>query len=77
LTDCCRLTFFSPHGRFVRERLRGEWFRADEALLRYAREQAAGRPAPGPDPRARAQAEELRRVLAALDPADLAAAGMS
>ena len=55
---------------------RGEWFRADEALVRYAREQAAGRPAPEPDPRARARAEELRRVLAALGPADWAALGL-
>ena len=52
----------------------GEWFRADEALLRYARGQAAG-PAP-PTPAEAARAAELRRVLAALDPAVLAAAGM-
>src|SRR5262249_44721501 len=56
--------------------LRGEWFRADEALVRSAREQAAGRPAPNPDPRVRAQAAQLRRVLEALDPAGLAAVGL-
>jgi hypothetical protein len=54
--------------------VRGEWFRADEALVRYARAQAAG-PAP-PTPAEAARAAELRRVLAALDPAGLAAAGL-
>jgi hypothetical protein len=62
------------HERFKRFHVRGEWFRADEELLRYTREQAAGGPAPEPDPRALAQAAQFRRVLAALGPADLAAA---
>jgi hypothetical protein len=74
-----------PGGRQVEARLhrqwrhlhiRGEWFRADEELLRYIREQAAGSPAPEPDPRALEQAAQFRRVLAALGPADLAAAGL-
>jgi hypothetical protein len=63
------------HRRWRHLRLRGEWFRADEALVRHAREQAAG-PAP-PTPAEAARAAELRRVLAALSPADLAAAGLS
>jgi hypothetical protein len=62
------------HRRWRHLRLRGEWFRADEALVRYAREQASG-PAP-PTPAEAARAAELRRVLAALAPAVLAAAGM-
>ena len=56
--------------------VRGEWFRADEALLRSIRSRAAPGPAPEPGPRARAWAEQLRRVLAALDRAGLAAAGL-
>jgi hypothetical protein len=55
------------HRRWRHLHIRGEWFRADEALVRYAREQAAGRPAREPAPPARARAEELRRVLAGLD----------
>jgi hypothetical protein len=55
-------------------RLRGEWFRADEALVRYARGQAAGPATPTPADAARAA--ELRRVLAALDRAGMAAAGL-
>src|SRR5262249_45238273 len=62
------------HERFRRFHVRGEWFRADEVLLRYIREQAAGGPAPKPDPLALEQAAEFRRVLAALGPADLAMA---
>jgi hypothetical protein len=70
-----------PGGREVEARLhrqwrhlhlRGEWFRADEALVRHAREQAAG-PAP-PTPAEAARAARFRGVLAALGPADLAAA---
>src|SRR4051812_35404259 len=38
------------HRRWRHLHIRGEWFRADEALVRSAREQAAGRPAPEPDP---------------------------
>jgi hypothetical protein len=56
--------------------VRGEWFRADEALLRYVHEQAGG-PAPEPDARTLAQAAQFRRVLAALGPADLAALGVA
>jgi T5orf172 domain len=64
-----------PGGREVEARLhrhwrhlhvQGEWFRADEALVRYAREQAAG-PAP-PTPAEATRAAELGRVLAALGP---------
>jgi hypothetical protein len=55
--------------------IRGEWFRADEELLRYIRV-LAGELAPEPDPQARAQAAKFRRVLTALDPAGLAAIGM-
>jgi hypothetical protein len=62
------------HRRWRHLRLRGEWFRADEALVRYARGQGAG-PAP-PTPAEAAHAAQFRRVLAALDPADLAAAGL-
>ena len=54
--------------------IRGEWFEASEELLRFIAELAGGGPAPEPDPRARAQVEQFRRVLAALDPAGLAAA---
>jgi hypothetical protein len=57
--------------------LRGGWSRADKALLRYAREQAAGPPAVELSPAERAQAERFRRVLAALGPDDLAAAGLN
>jgi hypothetical protein len=52
--------------------IRGEWFEADEELLRYIAELAGGGPAPEPDLRARAQAAQFRRVLSALDPAGLA-----
>jgi hypothetical protein len=62
------------HRRWRQLHLRGEWFRAGEALVRFAREHAAG-PAP-PTPAEAARAAELRRVLAALDPAVLAAAGL-
>jgi hypothetical protein len=44
-------------------------------FCRYAREQAAGL-APEPDPAALAHAAQFRRVLAALGPADWAAAGL-
>jgi hypothetical protein len=64
------------HRQWRHLHLRGEWFRADEALLCYIREQSAGGPAPELDPRARVQAAQLRRVLAALDPAGLATIGM-
>jgi hypothetical protein len=63
------------HKRWRHLHLRGEWFRADEALVRSAREQAAGRPAREPDPQARARLEELRRVVAAMGRADWAAIG--
>jgi hypothetical protein len=43
--------------------LRGEWFRADEELLRYIAELAGGGPAPEPDPRGQAQAEQLHCLL--------------
>jgi hypothetical protein len=56
--------------------IRGEWFQADEELLRYIREQVVGDVAPEPDPQARAQAARIRRVLTALDPADLTVIGM-
>jgi hypothetical protein len=56
--------------------IRGEWFRAEAELLRSIREQAGGGPAPEPDPLALAQAAKFRRVLAALDRAGLAAAGL-
>src|SRR5438876_654439 len=36
------------HRRWRHLRLRGEWFRADEALVRSAREQYGGWPAPEP-----------------------------
>jgi Meiotically up-regulated gene 113 len=62
------------HRRWRHLRLRGEWFRADEALVRHARGQATG-PAP-PTPAEAARAADLRRVLAVLVPADLAAAGL-
>jgi hypothetical protein len=61
------------HRRWRHLHVRGEWFRADGSLVRYAREQVAGGPAPEPDPRLHAQVTQLRRVLAALDPAVLAA----
>jgi hypothetical protein len=60
------------HRRWRHLHLRGEWFRADDALVRSARALAVG-PAP-PTPAEAAPAAELRRVLAALDPAALAAA---
>jgi hypothetical protein len=56
------------HRRCRHLRIRGEWFRADESLVRYAREQAGG-PVSGTDPRALAQEAQFRRVLAALDQA--------
>jgi hypothetical protein len=52
--------------------IRGEWFHADEELLRYIRV-LAGELAPEPDPQAQAQAAQFRRVLATLDQAGLAA----
>lgn len=55
--------------------IRGEWFRADEELLRYIR-MLAGDLAPEPDPQALAQAAKFRRVLEALDQAGLAVIGM-
>jgi hypothetical protein len=62
------------HRQWGHLHVRGEWFRADEALLRSAREQAAGPATPTPAEAARAA--ELRRVLAALDRAGLTAAGL-
>jgi len=53
------------------------WVRADEALLRYVREQSGGGPAPESDARALAQMARFRRVLAALGLADLAALGVA
>jgi hypothetical protein len=44
-------------------------------LLRYIREQVNGDVAPDPDPEAGAQTARFRRVLAALDLADLTAIG--
>jgi Meiotically up-regulated gene 113 len=61
------------HRRWRHLRLRGEWFRADEELLRSIREEAGGRP-PEQNPRIRADAAQMRRVLAALDRGGLAAA---
>lgn len=56
--------------------IRGEWFRADEELLRYIREQVNGEPAPKLDPQTLAEVAHFRRVLAALDPAGLAVIGI-
>jgi hypothetical protein len=64
------------HQEWQHLHIRGEWFEADEELLRYIAELAGGGPPPELDPRAQAQAEQFRRVLAALDPAGLAAAGL-
>jgi hypothetical protein len=55
--------------------IRGEWFHADEELLRYIRV-LAGELAPEPDPQAQVQAAQFRRVLAGLDPAGLAMIGL-
>jgi hypothetical protein len=64
------------HQEWSHLHIRGEWFRADEELLHYIR-MLAGELAPEPDdPRARAQEARIRRVLAALDPADLSVIGM-
>jgi hypothetical protein len=63
------------HHQWRHLHIRGEWFRADEELLRYIRA-LAGELAPEPDPQARAQAAQFRRVLAALDHAVLAAISM-
>jgi hypothetical protein len=51
--------------------IRGEWFQADEELLRYIREQINGDLSHELDTCERAQAARVRRVLAALDPASL------
>src|SRR5262245_20438799 len=64
------------HQRCRRFHVRGEWFKADEALLRHIREQAAGGPAPDQDPRGLEQIAQLGRVLAALGPDDLTALGV-
>jgi hypothetical protein len=56
--------------------LRGEWFHAHDELLRYIREQIVGELTPEPDPQARAQAAQVRRVMAALDSASLAMISM-
>jgi hypothetical protein len=61
------------HERFKRFHLRREWFKADDALLSAIRDLLAASPAPRPDAHALAQEGRCRRVLAALDPADLAA----
>jgi Meiotically up-regulated gene 113 len=63
------------HRRWRHLRLRGEWFRADEELLRSIREEAGGRP-PEQNPRMRADAAQMRRVLAALDQGGLVVAGL-
>jgi hypothetical protein len=59
------------HREWQHLHIRGEWFEADEELLRFIREQADGGPVPEPDPQALAQMAQFRRVLAALDPAGL------
>jgi hypothetical protein len=64
------------HRQWRHLHIRGERFCADEELLRYIREVVGGTPAPEPDPQALAQAAQFRQVLAALDPAGLAAIGM-
>jgi hypothetical protein len=56
--------------------IQGEWFRADEELLRYARELDGGPPVVELSLSEREQAARLRRMLATLDPADLAVIGM-
>ncbi|HEY7154732.1 MAG TPA: GIY-YIG nuclease family protein [Gemmataceae bacterium] len=56
--------------------IRGEWFRADEELLRYIRELAAGPLVVELSPAEREQEARFRRVLAAMDPADLPVIGM-
>ncbi len=64
------------HRRWRHLHIRGEWFRADEELLRSIREEEAGGRAPEQDPRTRAEVAQLRRVLAALDQGSLAVAGL-
>jgi hypothetical protein len=64
------------HRRWRHLRLRGEWFRADEEQLRSIRDEANRGRSPEQDQRSRAEAAEVRRVLAALDLASLAAAGL-
>jgi hypothetical protein len=56
--------------------IRGEWFQADEELLRYIHEQVNGDMSHEPDPCERTQAARIRRVLTALDPAGLAVLGL-
>jgi hypothetical protein len=56
--------------------IRGEWFHADEELLRYIREQVNGDVSHEPDPCERDQAARIRQVLAALDSASLAVISM-
>jgi hypothetical protein len=56
--------------------IRGEWFHADEELLRYIREQVNGDVSHEPDPCERAGAARIRQVLAALDSASLAVISM-
>jgi hypothetical protein len=63
------------HRQWQHFHLRGEWFRADEALLRFVHEQVAGPAMPTPDEIA--QAAQLRRVVAALDQAGLRAVGLT
>src|SRR4051812_15157632 len=48
------------HRQWRRLHLRGEWFRADEALLDFIHEQAGGGEPPEPDPQALVQAERFR-----------------
>jgi len=43
------------HERFKRIQVLGEWFRAEEVLLRYVREQAGGGPRAGRPLRRRAE----------------------
>jgi hypothetical protein len=63
------------HRQWWHLHIRGEWFRADEELLRYARELAVGPPVVDLSPAERDQAARFRRVLAVLHPADLAVIG--
>jgi hypothetical protein len=64
------------HRQWQHLHIRGEWFEASEELLHYIAQLTGGGPTPEPDPRVRAQVEQFRRVLAALDPASTAAAGL-
>jgi hypothetical protein len=63
------------HREWQHLHIRGEWFHADEELLRCIREQVNGDVSHEPDPCERAQAARVGRVLAALDSASLAVIG--